>query len=117
MKEKQLIKVSFDKWEGTKGIIILKFPQRINPHTGLKGNNTLWNGYDLWSEYDIVSKRKGVVFGKAIHCSNLMNPETYDYIAVTEEGIILDCFTKDYRNYFGKSVKGWKDGVMGDLKW
>ena len=115
-KTKQKIKVSFDIYEGKKGSILLKFPQKINKHTGLIGNDSLWNGYSLWSKYNIVSKKKGIVFGKAINCSDLMNPETYDYIAVTEKGIILNTFTKDYRNYFDKSVKEWKDEVVEKLK-
>ena len=111
----QKIKVSFNIYEGKKGSILLKFPQKINKLTGMIGNDSLWNGYDLWSEYNIVSKNKGVVFGMTIKCSDLMNPETKDYIAVTEQGKILDAFTKDYRNYFDKSVKEWKDEVINNL--
>lgn len=109
------IEVSFDEFEGTKGVIILKFPQKKNPNTGLIGNYTLWNGHDLSNKYSIVSRKGSVIFGKSINCSNLMNPETYDYIAVTEKGVILDQFTKDYRNYCDLSVKEWKDEVLNRL--
>jgi len=114
----QKIKVSFDFWKEKKGIIILKFPQVINKMTGLRGNNGLWGGYDLWSEYNIISRNKKnkIVFGMSINCSDLMNPVRKDYIAVTERGIILDRFEKDYRNYFDKSVKNWKDEVIEKFK-
>jgi len=113
---KQKIKVSFDIYKGKKGSILLKFPQVIK--NGLSYNNTYRNGYSLWSEYNIVSrdKKNKVVFGMSVDCSNLMKPETYDYIAITEGGIILDTFTKDYRNYFDKSVKEWKNEVIKKLK-
>ena len=114
-KIKQKIKVSFNIYEGKKGSILLEFPQKINKNTGLIGNDTLWNGYSLRSEYNIVSKRGSIIFGKAINCSDLMNPETYDYIAVTEEGKILDRFEKDYRLLFDKSVKEWKDEVVNEF--
>ena len=115
MKTKQKIKVSFNIYEGKKGSILLEFPQKINKLTGIMGNDNLWDGYDLWSEYNIVSKRGNIIFGMMIHCSNLMKPETYDYIAVTEEGVILGRFEKDYRKYCDKSVKEWKDEVVNEF--
>jgi len=105
------IKISFEE-DIPKNLIKLDIPL---------DHRCLFDGVDLWREYEFLNKKEGVIFGVIHSIGDRMNSwaKMNHYIAIDEKkNKIIGAIIREmgWHGSFGEKVNDWKKRIINEIK-